>query len=140
MGQIVIAYADDAGTKWALNADADQQSTLSDMLDQRSVSRVAPFGAQFANLAALNAVTGWEAVVMAPSGLSPRTISAGIGDSFGGNVSGAGLASLRMVVGDVASFNAVEPTGLTPFPESTQTLANMGVTITGASGESRSSN
>jgi hypothetical protein len=140
MGQIIIPYEDAAGTKYGYSADADQQSVLDDYCAQAGISRTAPYGNQYASMAALNAVSGWSGAIAPPSGLQERNVRLGFGDNFDGNTAGNQLANVAIVVGDIATFASLYPTGATPLPETARAATNMIVTVLGAQGESRLSN
>lgn len=143
MGIVIVPYTDGAGTKMGVSTDADQQSFLDDYITASGIAgRVGPYGLQFATLAALQAWSegAWSDAIAAPPGLTPRKIQFGVGDNTDDNTPGVGLATIQAVVGDIASFNLLEPTGETPFPVAAQQLTLVQAQITATSGESRSSN
>lgn len=145
MSQSIIPYVDGAGTKWAVAEEQANECLLNDYAQaQESPARSAPFGLQYDDLAGLQAFgAGWEAVEMAPPGLVLRRLNLGLSDyNASGAPSGtsAVINAASVVVGDIATFNALFPTGDTPFPEVPTTLLQFGATIIAAQGESRNSN
>jgi hypothetical protein len=144
MSQIFVPYKDGAGTMYGVQQEATIENILNDMAAHIAVTpRIAPFGLMFATLADLQAVTGWSGAIAAPAGLVTRKIAVAISDNNATPPSPAvagNIGSFNAVVGDEVTFNALEPTGVAPFPEATSALSSVQAVIVGATGESRNSN
>src|SRR5208283_2997887 len=80
---VIIAYQDDAGTKWAVETDFGQQNLLLDVVTNKGIfSPPTPFNQCYENLAALQAVSGWAGVQMAPAGLQLRTVKIALSNGY----------------------------------------------------------
>jgi hypothetical protein len=135
MAQVIIAYQDDAGTMYGASVEQSSQELFQDFATAAGQAPVAPFNQTFASLAALQAVAGWSGAIALPAGYQPRKLTLFIGEAGGAN-----LASLPVVVGSPAAYDALEPTGATPYPTAGFALTTMLGSIGGTAGESRSSN
>jgi len=135
MAQVIIAYLDDAGTNYGASQEQSTQELLQDYATAAGVTPISPYNTTYASLAALQAVSGWSGAIALPSGYTPRRLTL-----FLGEAGGASLASVNAIVGNPAAYDAMEPTGATPYPTSAFTLTGMQASIGGSAGEARSSN
>ena len=135
MAQKIAAYIDDAGTKYGISIEESNIALWNDFATAAGRTIAAPFNTTYATLAALQAVAGWSGAVMLPTGYTTRKQTLGISD-------GAGLqiASIQVPVGNPVDYDALEPTGATPFPTTSYVLTGAQASIVGVSGEQRSSN
>lgn len=135
MAQVIVAYQDDNNNQYGLSEEESLQHLFVDYATAAGHTPAAPFNATYANLAALQAVSGWSGATAAPAGLNPRKLTLGVQDGTGN-----ALATAQVAVGTEAMFAALIPTGATPFPTTNQTLTGATSNILGYVGESRSSN
>ncbi len=143
MSQVIIPYTDDGGTKYGVSVELSQESLLNDYCAAKSVSRTAPYGVAYATLAALQAVSGWSSAIAQPAGLSTRKLTFNLLDDKTSAPTGASFGALgntAVTVGDTATFNAIYPTGATPYPETPATLTAAQAQVASAQGEQRLSN
>jgi hypothetical protein len=135
MAQKIAAYVDDAGTKYGYSIEESLIDLWVDFAAAAGLTLAAPFNTTYADLAALQAVGGWSGAIAAPAGLSFRKQTLGLSESTGQQI-----ASVQVPVGDVTHYDALEPTGATPFPTTAYTLTALQASIVGVSGEQRSGN
>ena len=143
MSLVFIPYTDNAGTKYGVQVELSQESLLNDHCAAASITRTAPYGNAYATLAALQAVSGWSTAIAQPSGLNTRKLQLNLLDDKTTAPSGAtysGLATIPVTVGDVATYDALYPTGSTPFPTTPVTLTAAQSQIAAAQGETRLTN
>ena len=140
MGQVIIAYEDSHGTKYGLAYEANLHAISRDYLEQAGIPSNAPFPQYFASLAQLKAYPPWASAIEAPSGLIPRTISLQIGDAILGLLPEPVMTTVNVVIGELAAWDALFPTGETPFPHATVGLVMTYARLLSATGESRNTN
>jgi len=139
MANVTVPYEDEHGTKYGMQVDAGLQALLMDLRVGASITPEEPFDSTFGDLEELQAADGWSGAIAAPAGLRPRTLTLQLTNSAMGSEREVGNM-LTIPVGDKATFAALEPTGEAPFPEMVTTLQSVAAGVTGASGESRTSN
>ena len=136
MANKVIAYTDGAGTKYGVTEEESLQDLWIDFAAAAGDTLAAPYNTSYADLAALQAYSGWSGAIAAPNGLQTRKANIQINEASGGNP----LTTVQVVVGSAANFATVEPTGATPFPTTSYVLTGTKGSIAGVTGEQRSGN
>lgn len=112
-------YTDDAGTEYGVPLTDAQQALYTAI--------VGTLPASYASLAAFQVAN--PSAVAYPAGLAARYF----------NVTSAFFGTAQIVVLSTAQFDALFPTGTTPFPTTPVSFTDP-VAISGASGEQRMSN
>lgn len=152
MTMLWTAYADDAGTKYGVQVEDQGNNMLNDLCASSSpaIVRVAPFGITYLTLPELLEQAGWSGAVAGGPGLITRKLALTVSDGYVSPLPSTALppvpsfvpiGMLQVPVGDVAVFDALEPTGAAPFTNLMGIqLKQAGIFITGSSGESRNSN
>jgi hypothetical protein len=128
-----LAISPDGSTLFSSNSGSGLVSKINVRLNARV--RIAPYGDTFVSLAALQAVSGWSSAVNFPARMKARLLQIQLGNEGVNNLGvSAGFTVVSVIVGDIATYAALLPVGLAPFPKSGVKLSSGIASITGSSG------